>query len=297
MAVRLSARAAAMGGAYTALASDAFGAAYNPAGLASLERLDVSFLHWNGVADVGYENFSCARPFGFGTPGISLSNRHLPDISNPGAVDTPVSSNDLLIGLSYAYDVTPFISGQTVAFYPEVLHRLAAGATVKFLRSHLGNVDASAFAVDLGLKAGILDEWVVGLSALNLGPAIRYVSVSDPLPAEILAGACRTWQMGESHRVTLAFDLEQPLEELEELGKAAVRSHLGVEDVISKVFAVRLGYDYTGPQSLGGPTAGMGIKLQQDPLEFSLDYAFKPAYYEGFSSFEGQNLFSVSIGF
>lgn len=297
MAVRLGARAAALGDAYTALASDAVGAAYNPAGLASLERLDVTFLHWNAAAEVGYELFSCARPFSFGTPGLSIANRHLPDIANPGAVDPPVTSNDLLIGLSYAYDVTSFLAGQTVAFYPEVLHRLAAGVTLKYLKSHLGSVDASAFAADLGLKAQILDEWTVGLSVLNLGPAIRFIDVADPLPAEILAGVMRSWQFGSSHHVTVVFDLEQPLEDLEELGKGAIRSHLGVEDFMSKVFALRAGWDYSGPQSLGGPTAGMGIKLQQDPLEFTLDYAFRPVYYDGFSSFEGQNLLSVTVGF
>jgi hypothetical protein len=295
MAQRLGARAAAMGDAYAALGGDALGAAYNPASLASLKKLDLAFLHFNAAVQTAYEDFACAKPFDFGTPGLSLAYRHMPDIDNPGALDAPISSNDLLASLSFARDLGFVFQGQ--GFLPDYVRGLAGGASLKYLRSHLGNSDASAFAADLGLKARVWEDWDAGLSVLNLGTPIRYLETYDPLPAEVLAGLSRQFPFGKYHFVTLALDLEQPLGELDALQKGELRSHFGMEDFIAGVLALRVGWFNGASQGLGGLTAGAGLRLEQAPLSFTFDYALRPAYYAGFSSFDVLNLISVGIGF
>ena len=53
LARRLDARTAALGGADVALGSDAAAASGNPAALAGLKGLDLSFLHLNGFLGTG----------------------------------------------------------------------------------------------------------------------------------------------------------------------------------------------------------------------------------------------------
>jgi hypothetical protein len=289
---RLNARSAALGGTGVALEGDVAAVASNPALLANLPKAEFMFLHWSGLAEVATEETAWGQGFAFGSLSASIQYRYLPDIDNPGAVDGPAPANDLVASASYATSLDPWVAG----FLPEVLRQVGGGASVKALRSRLGNAYGTAFAVDLGLRALAWEKWLVGLSLLNVGPAIQYISVSDPLPTTVLVGFSRTFEWGKSNRLLTTLDLEQALEDVQELGHLNVHSHAGLEDWLGSVFALRLGWDYQAG-GLTGPSAGLGIKLDQDPLQFKLDYAYKPVYYQGFASFDPQQMVAVSLGY
>lgn len=287
MRARLGARATALGGAYTALGQDLEAAPYNPAGLAGLKRDDAMFTHFGGAASVDWEQFGYAHPFSFGALGLTGLIRHMPDINNSGAVDDPVASNDMLFGLTYAQRADYFLPDLFTGGY---LAQSQAGLTVKYLRSHLGNYQASTFAVDLGLRLPLGEHTALGVSALNLGAPLRYIDVSDPLPAAAAVGLAHTLVLGAGLRADLSGDAELPAD-------GGVRARAGLELGLLNMLRLRAGYRWEGEGSLQGFTAGAGIQLDQESLLFKFDYAFKPLYYRGLDSFEAQHLFGIGIGF
>jgi hypothetical protein len=282
---RLSARAAAMGEAHVAFSEDLSAFSYNPAGLSRLKGPQLGFLHFGQVAGIGVEDVAYAHPLEFGSLGLNLVFRGQPDIANPLAQDAPVSAWDLVLGLGYAVKPSYWLDG-----LPESLRETRAGIGVKYLRSHLSRYDADGVAVDLGLQTPLAEGLELGLAALNLGPPVKFIEQSDPLPATLVGGLKRRFEPLWGNQLNLGADVEAPLQ-------GRLRLHFGAEDWLGDGFALRAGYLLDNEQSLNGFTAGFGVKLDQEGLIFTFDYAFRPLYYNGFSSFEPQHLFGVLLGF
>jgi hypothetical protein len=282
---RMGARPVALGEAYTALGDDLASLLYNPAGIASLPGPSVSFSHFNAIAQITYENFAYAHPLFFGTLGLDFVLRNQPDINNPLATDNPVSVYDLVLGLSYAQKTSYFLDN-----LPETLRKSTFGLNVKWVRSHLARYDADSVAVDVGTRTDLGDDIILGIAVLNLGPPLRFIQASDPLPASINAGLSRKTELFSGNILNAAADFEYGL-------YSDSRLHFGLEDWLGKGLALRVGYMLEQANNTGGLTAGLSLHLDQETLIFGLDYAFRPAYYNGFNSFDVQNLFSLSLGF
>ena len=154
----------------------------------------------------------------------------------------------------------------------------------------MGRYDADAFAADLGVQFDAADNLRVGVALLNLGPPIKFIEQADPLPATLQGGILRTFDPLWGNRFNLRADVEAPLQ-------GRLRLHGGLEDWLGDGFALRAGYLLDNNQSLSGFSAGFGVRIIQDGLVFSFDYAFRPVYYDGFGSFEAQHLFGVLLGF
>ena len=283
---RLGARPLGMGGAYSALGDDLAVALYNPAGLSLIKGPSLSFLHDAAIAQVSYEDFAYAHPLSFGTLGADLVVRNEPDINNPLAQDNPVSAYDVVFTLSYAQKPSYFLQD-----LPETFRDLALGLNFKYLDSHLAKYDAAAVAFDIGARYPLPDQSLTfGLSALNLGTPLKFISVADPLPAELLGGVARCFDLGSSNVFNVAADVEYPFQ-------GDTQIHVGGEDWIGKSLALRVGYVLEANSDLGGLSAGLTLRLDQDTLVFTFDYAFEPVYYDSFNSFEPQHLISMSLGF
>jgi hypothetical protein len=285
LTARLGARPEAMGEAYTALGDDLASAPYNPAGLGGLTGPSVNFSHYNAIAQVSYENFAYAQPLSFGTFGLNFDLRNQPDIDNLLATDNPVSVYDLVLDLSYAQKPSYFLDG-----LPELLRQTTVGVSLKWVRSHLDTYDADSGAVDVGTRTDLGDGITLGLAALNFGPPIRFIEVSDPLPSSLNVGVSKKIELFAHNVLNVDVDLEYPI-------YSDSRLHFGAEDWLGKSLALRAGYILGNTNSTDGFSAGLSLHLDQETLIFSIDYAFKPAYYSGFNSFDVQNLFSLSLGF
>ncbi len=283
---RMGVRAVALGEAYSALGDDLGSALYNPAGLSQLKGPAASFLHWNSVASVSYEQFAYAQPFKFGTLGLGVGLRNQPDINNRLATDAPVSAFDVMLALSYAQKLSYYSDSLS-----ERLREASLGVNLKYLRSHLGRFDADAYAADLGARLPLEEGLSAGLSLLNLGPPMKFISSADPLPAIAMGGLAKKFDWGNPSVTNLSVDLEYPLVE------GNIRLHFGAEQWLGKGLALRGGYILEPEGSLSGATGGLAVKLDQQDLMFGFDYAFRPFYYQGFSSFEAQHLFSMNLGF
>ena len=280
-----SARAAALGNAFAALGDDLGALSFNPAGLAELKTPSLSFLHHVGIATVSTEHVAYGHPLSFGVLGGGLLYRSQADIANPLATDPPVTAFDVSLDAFYAVRPSHFFSD-----LPGLLADAETGVNLKYLRSHLGRFDADTVALDLGLRTPLSNGLELGVSVLNLGPPIKFIDVADPLPSSFLVGVSRSFEPFKDNILRFAADAEAPF-------YSAFRGHLGAEDWLGKSLALRGGYIVDSEHSLSGFSGGFGLKLDQEGLLFEFDYAFVPFYYDGFSSFEPQHIFQMSLGF
>ncbi|HTB21339.1 MAG TPA: PorV/PorQ family protein [bacterium] len=285
LSTRPSARASALGGAFVALGDDLSALSYNPAALEKLTGPSLDFLQFSQVADVSLEDIAYAQPLHFGTLGGGIVYQGQPSIDNAEATDAPIVAWNLAITAAYAFRLN-----QWGLPLPGFLQGADAGLAVKYVQSHLGEFDAYDGAVDLGVHVPLDEGVLLGVSLLNLGPPVTFITVADPLPATTLIGLSRAFPPLWNNQVNLAADLDFPFQDI-------TRFHFGMEDWINKSIALRLGYLVDSAQSLNGWTLGFGAQLVQEGLTFHLDYALLPYYFQGFSSFEAQQQFELGLVF
>ena len=273
--IPIGARAVGMGEAYTAAADDSSALAWNPAGLSFMQQKEASFMHSSLIESVNYEHMAFAAPgdnYSFGT---SLSYLGYGAIA--GYDNTPIANGggqptgDLS---AYSYDYTAGIS----AF---VWDRLSLGLTGSYLREDLAGTSAGTFAANLGSMYGLashpLDgDYRLGLSVLNLGPGLKFISDSAPLPRQIKMGAAAMHV--KELPLNLTADFTMPNDNSNYIS-------VGSEYWFKEIIALRLGY--TDSNDLGkGLRLGLGLKLR----EFLFDYA-----YGGFGDFGATHRIELSL--
>ena len=282
---RTSARAAALGEAYAALGNDVTALDYQPASVASLRSPSISFLHYSEVESVNIEDLAYAQPFDFGVLDGTVIYRGEPAINNTYATDAPATAYDVVVGVGWAGRLSNYLD-----FLPSGLQDADAGVSLKYVDSQLGAYNAWTVAADLGVRMPIGQGLIGSLSLLNLGPGMTFIAVSDPLPATLLGGISRSFDPIFSNQFNVAVDMEYPFQ-------SELRMHVGLEDWLGTSLALRSGYILDSQQSLSGFTLGLGVKLDQEGLLFALDYAMKPLYYNGFASYDDQQLFQMTLTF
>jgi opacity protein-like surface antigen len=248
-----NARAAAMGGAYTALGSGAGVLAYNPAGLAGAERNEVSFMHnqsFQGVTQ-DFLDYSSPRGWGASLNYLSFGDVKETTLAEPAGVGLGQTSlSDLALGLGYGRKLT---------------EALSVGAGAKYIREVIDRTARDNASFDLGVLYAVprLRGLSVGAALQNMGQTVSYDQAHENQPLTWrLGGAYRRDWLGASH--ALALDVVK-----ERNGSAHVS--LGVESMAFKAMALRLGYDQ-GNDAGVGMTAGVGWRRR----DFGLDYAIVP---------------------
>ena len=173
-----NARAVAMSGAYTALATDANALLYNPAGVARVSRNELTFMHNEYAAGIRQEYLGYADPAGWGANlnylGFGAVQRTT--TANPDGGLGMTSLTDLAVGAGYA---TPLSD------------HLAVGGGIKYIREVIDATPVTAGAVDLGLLGTVagIDGLSLGLALQNMGPSARFSNDVEKLPFNVRAGA------------------------------------------------------------------------------------------------------------
>ncbi len=181
-----SARGTALGGAYAALVTDISAMYYNPAGTAQLDHSGAMVSTYNYVDNTRYTWAGLAFPVSGGARAFGIQ------LGNFGFSDQPVYTVEQPDGTGGTYGVAQTFVGATYA--QNFSDRFSVGATTKFISDKLGDVKATAFALDFGTSfhattAGrpIRASFVIQ----NLGTTLRYngpplaVGVTrDPVPGQ-----------------------------------------------------------------------------------------------------------------
>lgn len=258
------ARPEAMGGAYTAVANDISALHYNPAGLASLMKKEAGITHTEYLLDSKFDFIGYGHPTSFGTFGLGMArlatgNQEGRDINRQATGGFTASDSAYTLGFSRSLK----------GLLPRA-ESVSIGANLKFLESRIGSDSASTMAMDFGaIHRFAKMPLSVGLSVLNVGQGMKFISKRDPLPLTLsLGGAYRV--AGALH---LALDARhEPYDRRTSVG-------VGTEYAIFDAFALRAGYASQGPMvsnggssPLNGLGGGFGLKLKN----YTADYTFTP---------------------
>ncbi|PKK84564.1 MAG: hypothetical protein CVT49_03030 [candidate division Zixibacteria bacterium HGW-Zixibacteria-1] len=254
--IGVSARAAALGGAYTSVTNDATAAYWNPAGLMTLEGAQAAFSHFAWYQDINYEYLAVAYPVSERwTLGTSASYLSYGSIDGYNAFDEPTgevaSTYDMAAGISAAYLVKDNFS---------------LGLTAKYIVVSLAGLSGSALAADIGARYE-MDRFTFGLAAVNLGQKIKFDEVSEKLPAAVRVGfSVRPY--GSSLLASL--EMNTPF-----YGDIAIKN--GYEYCFQEKYFVRTGYAFIPSQDGRefGQSLSFGVGALLGPAHF--DYTFSPS--------------------
>lgn len=284
-----SARGAALGDAYSVLASGADAVFWNPSGLAAIKNQEIasSYIQWifdsrQGAVAYGIslgEFGSVAAQIQYVDFGEFLEASMLRPYINkeidPGLTGNTFHPYSYLFGVTYAQNLTD---------------KFSAGLSVKFAHESLYNGSSVMTQVSQGVDETV-DTWANGMmfdfgfhyrtgfrsieiaaSVQNFGADVTYAKESNPLPmmfrwglAANLIGTEAIAAYDETNRVGIAFDLFQP-------NDYAQQAHIGLEYEYAAVFALRTGYKFNYDSE--GLTLGGGVRQEFGPIQLILDYSF-----------------------
>lgn len=267
-----SARAAGMGGAFTAVADDAFSMFYNPAGLALVRGCEIPFASNQrlggvnqGFGGVAYNmrDIRTSNIDELGTVAFSYTNFDSGHIDGRDALGQPSGSFSVTDGvMAFAYGRSLFDNADA--------GRFSLGLNGKFLEEKIAGSKFSGQAFDAGgLWENAARTFSFGASVMNMGQPMDFDREEFSLPLTVKVGVA--FRMPDENAL-VAFDYNDPTE-----GEAGFA--LGGEYWLKRTVALRIGYD--GRSDIAaGLTAGFGFSMKDVNAYFmyardlELDYAF-----------------------
>jgi hypothetical protein len=227
----------------------------NPAGLASVQGLQVAVSHLSEADDWNHEWMALGMPIAGGVGAVEFLESDM----------TPFTLYDGS-GQSYA---TATVSSQNLAFGwgMPVLADLDLGVDARGFRSQLYTYSNEGYAVDVGLRFEDRRLPVtLGMAIQNLGAESAYIAVSDPLPTRYRAGAEGHFRVSEAVAVSLRTDI---VEYQDPTRPQEIR--FGAETAFYKDAFIRCGWVHTAEND--GLCMGLGVKWEN----LSLDYSYQPS--------------------
>ncbi len=169
MAIHVSPRAQALGGAFTALANDVTAGFYNPAGLAGIQTTQAAFMHtWQFVSFINYDYLGFTRPLSARKAfAVSLIRLGIDDIKD-------TRKAQVLNGTDWRLDpskVKQFSASDYVLFLSlaqKMNTRFSWGFNVKFVRRNLAEHHANGLGLDAGVILNVWDRLRIGAMARNI---------------------------------------------------------------------------------------------------------------------------------
>ena len=268
-----SARAAALGGSFSAVYGDDVNAFfYNPALLNEAMHRHLSLSYLNHLSDINAGFLAYSRHYeGLGTLGAGL--RFLSWGEFQGADEQGNRT-----GTFGASDVALTISGARAQ-----TERLRYGASVHLIYSSVESFKASAVAADLGVLYHIDSQQLTfSASVNNLGITLNSLGATkDDLPLDVRVGLTKRLRYIPLLISLTGYNLHHIGDEPEDgtaLSNVFQHVILGGEFQFSQAFNVRFGYNHrrheglkTGSRlDLAGVGLGFGLMINR----FRLDYAF-----------------------
>ncbi|MDP4231448.1 MAG: PorV/PorQ family protein [Bacteroidota bacterium] len=279
--IGVGARAAGMGGAFSALADDISALYWNPAGIARLKGINASATYTAYFAGINHNFIGAVMPisdrYRFGVSLIVLDN---------GALQKSTIQKDINAGTFNANDLA---FGITIA--GAMTDRFSFGATFKYIRSTILDLSADGIGFDAGsLYQTDFYHLKISLALTNLGPdrnfqgnSLSIVARDNSINATSrgLDALLQTssFSLPLSFRIGVATDVFQAQMEDQKLNVAfdfAAHSdgpetyNIGGEYVWNDILAIRAGYGFNQDQL--GLGLGAGVKYKTEDFLGSIDY-------------------------
>jgi hypothetical protein len=262
------ARSEAMGEAFSGVADSIEAIYYNPAGLATLQRVEVEGMSDQYFQGLTYNFAAISVPIlswvdtdkprnSYGVLGAAVYNLSVSGIEQrtdneaAGQVGT-FNSEDLAYALSYAYSL------------PNT--GLSLGATAKWVTSSLAGYNASAFAGDAGALYQH-EKLSLGAGFRNAGSSYEFDGQGDPLPFLAYVGA--GYRLGPGWLGSVEVDAPRDNNLGLAFGTEYRRGFAG-----KLTGAVRAGYNTLNSSAGGFSGFSMGGGLGYG--NFNIDFSFTP---------------------
>jgi long-subunit fatty acid transport protein len=228
--VNYSARAAAMGNAYTGLSNDADAVFFNPAGLVQIDSPQASLTYMSYLIDINCGSAAYVYPasdktsFAVFAKGLSATeDLTIADPDNPSEYG----------GTFGTFGMSDFIFGISVARY--IIDMLDVGINIKFIQESLDKTSASAIVLDAGIMHQSTNENVkVGIALRNIGKQLTYYTANEyeeVMPTTFTVG----FSFHPNEKLYATADIYKPLDN-------DIFGRFGLEYKIHSILALRAGY-------------------------------------------------------
>jgi hypothetical protein len=286
--IGVGARALGMGSAFVGLADDGSAAYWNPAGLATLARKEVTAMHAEQFGSVvQYDYLSFATPLGgegraaqaLAVSLVRLGIDDIPDtrglefidVNGNGKFDYP--DDRLLVDESRFVFQSDNDVALLVSYAREVSRGFTLGGNFKYIRQWMGDsLRSNGFGLDLaalyvgpkGFSAG------ARLADATTTRILWNTGADEFIAPTLRLGGAKTLSFRERrHVVTAALDVQmgfsnEQLSSQAHIGSTTFTFHPGLEYWLERKLALRTGFE---AQNF---TAGAGLRYRK----FGLDYAY-----------------------
>jgi len=298
--IDMSARSAAMGGAFIMVGDDANAMFYNSAGIAKVQSgVDAFATQTQWIADISYSAAGLVYSLGnLGSVGVNVISANYGDIvGTKVAPEGYVKTGDLNVG---ALSVGAVYARQFT-------NKFALGGQVRYAYQHLGNSDIPiiageaavetvenevsglAFEVGTMFYPGLINSLRLGMSIKNFSPQFKYQEEAFQLPLTFTIGVAVDvldilGAGGGIHSLLVAIDALHPRDYTE-------RIHLGAEYWFMNTLALRGGYKTNYDEE--DLCLGFGLKREiMGGVALKIDYA-----YTSFGRFKNVNRFTLGVSF
>jgi len=242
--IGVGARAAAMGDAFTVIVDDSTSLYWNPAGLAKMEKgqLSATYNMWFAGINQGYLGMS----FPLSRRGVAAGGMNYVDMGDFDGRDEAGNPTGTFTASALNYQL---------GYANRVGEKFIWGISAGLVQDTIADDIKSTYAANFGLLFETSESLSLGLALQNIGGQLG----GDPLPFVAKIGMAYTWQS-----LLLALDIAKPADN--DLYYCA-----GIEWWIMDGIALRAGYKTN--QDIGeGLTAGLGF----DKGKIRFDYAYVP---------------------
>ena len=226
--IGVSARATAMGSAFTGLADDATAVFWNPGGLVNVKGNEVSINHVSWAADtnlstaiMAFNPRSIPGTFAFSVRSFWMDPQLVRTAYIPEGTGETFDAGTTTFGLSYA------------RFFTD---KFSAGFTLNYLHMGLAETAVNTGAMDFGIMYRIgIKDMKLGMTIQNLGSKFTFDERESKLPVAFKVGVSFNAFKNEQQRLTPALEFQHPSDNLE-------RANAGIEYALNNMFFARAGY-------------------------------------------------------
>ncbi len=260
-----SARASALGSAFSAMDKDADGMFYNPGSLVTLQERQFKTTFMNYLS--GYQGGSVV--YGTKVNAQTAYGFYISYLQSDDIEKTLVTSTGDFAGTDGTFGSSDMVAGAVVSKH--LSDMVQAGFALKYVRESIDTYSASGVALDIGFQHQPVNPKVrVGIAIRNLGAQLTYFTDSkyhEKLPVVINGGIKYAFKPNFQGMFEIVSPVSQNLSAL-----------LGAEYQYNDQFTGRIGYktnasDWKNGGSLeilSGISAGVGFNWHY----LGLDYAY-----------------------